>query len=83
VVDLREALLIWSEFRKVDGSVRLYSRNAIDWTARLPAIAAAARRIKAKKAFTISRSTARRLYWGPTVWRYSTSCAGGKLPRLR
>ncbi len=32
--------------------MRLYSRNAIDWTARLPAIAAAARRIKAKS-FTI------------------------------
>jgi ATP-dependent DNA ligase len=32
--------------------VRLYSRNAIDWTARLPAIAAAARRIKARS-FTI------------------------------
>jgi hypothetical protein len=33
-------------------SVRLFSRNAIDWTARLSAIAAAARRIKAKS-FTI------------------------------
>jgi ATP dependent DNA ligase domain len=32
--------------------VRLYSRNAIDWTARLPAIATAARRIKAES-FTI------------------------------
>jgi bifunctional non-homologous end joining protein LigD len=32
--------------------VRLYSRNAYDWTARLPAIAAAADRIKAKS-FTI------------------------------
>jgi bifunctional non-homologous end joining protein LigD len=32
--------------------VRLYSRNAIDWTARLPAIAETARRIKAKS-FTI------------------------------
>jgi bifunctional non-homologous end joining protein LigD len=28
--------------------VRLYTRNAYDWTARLPAIAAAAQRIKAK-----------------------------------
>jgi ATP-dependent DNA ligase len=36
-----------------DGStVRLYSRNAYDWTARLPAIATAAERIKAKS-FTI------------------------------
>src|SRR5258705_3705102 len=32
--------------------VRLYTRNAYDWTARLPAIAAAAGRIKAKS-FTI------------------------------
>jgi bifunctional non-homologous end joining protein LigD len=32
--------------------VRLYTRNAEDWTARLPAIAAAAQRIKAKS-FTI------------------------------
>jgi bifunctional non-homologous end joining protein LigD len=32
--------------------VRLYSRNVIDWTARLPAIAVAARRIKANS-FTI------------------------------
>jgi bifunctional non-homologous end joining protein LigD len=32
--------------------MRLYSRNAIDWTARLSAIALAARRIKAKS-FTI------------------------------
>ena len=32
--------------------MRLYSRNANDWTARLPAIAAAAERIKAKS-FTI------------------------------
>jgi len=33
-------------------TVRLYTRNAYDWTARLPAIAAAAGRIKAKS-FTI------------------------------
>ena len=32
--------------------VRIYSRNANDWTARLPAIAATAGRIKAKS-FTI------------------------------
>jgi bifunctional non-homologous end joining protein LigD len=32
--------------------LRLYSRNAIDWTAKLPAIATAARRIKANS-FTI------------------------------
>ena len=36
-----------------DGAVvRLYSRNANDWTARLPAIAAAAERIRAKS-FTL------------------------------
>jgi bifunctional non-homologous end joining protein LigD len=33
-------------------TVRLYSRNAYDWTARLSAIATAAQRIKAKR-FTI------------------------------
>src|SRR5258708_26450423 len=33
-------------------TVRLYTRNAYDWTVRLPAIAAAAERIKAKS-FTI------------------------------
>jgi bifunctional non-homologous end joining protein LigD len=38
--------------RRDGPTVRLYSRNAYDWTARLPAIAAAAERIKAKS-FTI------------------------------
>ena len=38
--------------RRGGPTVRLYSRNANDWTARLSAIAAAARRIKAKS-FTI------------------------------
>jgi ATP-dependent DNA ligase len=38
--------------RRDGPTVRLYSRNAYDWTARLPAIAAAAQRIKAKS-FTI------------------------------
>jgi bifunctional non-homologous end joining protein LigD len=38
--------------RRDGPSVRLYSRNAIDWTARLPAIATAARQIKARS-FTI------------------------------
>jgi bifunctional non-homologous end joining protein LigD len=32
--------------RRDGPSVRLFSRNAIDWTARLPAIAAAARRMQ-------------------------------------
>jgi bifunctional non-homologous end joining protein LigD len=38
--------------RRDDAAVRLYTRNANDWTARLPAVAAAAERIKAKS-FTI------------------------------
>jgi bifunctional non-homologous end joining protein LigD len=38
--------------RRDGPAVRLYSRNACDWTARLSAIAAAAERIKAKS-FTI------------------------------
>jgi ATP-dependent DNA ligase len=38
--------------RREGPTVRLYSRNANDWTARLSAIATAARRIKAKS-FTI------------------------------
>jgi bifunctional non-homologous end joining protein LigD len=38
--------------RRDGPAVRLYTRNAFDWTARLPAIAAAAERIKAKS-FTI------------------------------
>src|SRR5215469_13979744 len=38
--------------RRDGPTVRLYTRNAYDWTARLPAIAAAAERIEAKS-FTI------------------------------
>src|SRR5262249_3426726 len=38
--------------RRDGPTVRLYSRNGIDWTARLPAIAATAERIKVKS-FTI------------------------------
>jgi ATP dependent DNA ligase domain len=38
--------------RRDGPTVRFYTRNACDWTARLPAIAAAAARIKAKS-FTI------------------------------
>src|SRR5215467_13469022 len=40
--------------RRDGPTVRLYTRNAYDWTARLPAIAAAAERIKAES-FTIDR----------------------------
>ena len=53
--------------------MRLYTRNAYDWTAKLPAIAAAAARIKAKS-FTID---GRRLFWGLTACRGSRSCADG------
>jgi len=38
--------------RRDGPTVRLYTRNAYDWTARLPPIAAATQRIKAKS-FTI------------------------------
>jgi bifunctional non-homologous end joining protein LigD len=38
--------------RRDGPTVRLYTRNAFDWTAKLPAIAAAAERIRAKS-FTI------------------------------
>jgi bifunctional non-homologous end joining protein LigD len=38
--------------RRDSATVRLYSRNAIDWTVRLPGIVAASQRIKAKS-FTI------------------------------
>jgi hypothetical protein len=55
--------------------VRLYGRNTHDLTARLSAIASAARRIKAKS-FTIDGEA----YQGLTVCRYSTSCADGRLP---
>ena len=43
--------------RRDGATVRLYTRNAYDWTVRLPAIAAAAGRIKAKS-FTIEVSDA-------------------------
>jgi bifunctional non-homologous end joining protein LigD len=59
--------------RRDGPTVRLYTRNAYDWTAKLPAIAAAAARIKAKS-FTID---GRRLFWGLTACRGSRSCADG------
>src|SRR5258707_6121641 len=43
--------------RRDGPTVRLYTRNAYDWTVRLPAIAAAAARINAKS-FTIDREAA-------------------------
>jgi ATP-dependent DNA ligase len=45
-------------------TVRLYSRNAYDWTARLSAIAAAAERIKAKS-FTVPLSRGASAQSGP------------------
>ena len=44
--------------RRDGPTVRLYTRNAYDWTVRLPAIAAAAARIKAKS-FTIDGEAVR------------------------
>jgi ATP-dependent DNA ligase len=58
--------------------VRLYSRNANDWTARLPAILTAAERIKAKS-FTIDGEA---VVLGPTACRDSTTYGGGRL-RIR
>jgi ATP-dependent DNA ligase len=51
--------------------VRLYSRNAYDWTVRLSAITAAAELVKAKS-FTIDGEA---VVLGLTACRYSTSCA--------
>jgi hypothetical protein len=56
-------------------AVRLYSRNASDWTARSPAIAAAAERIGAKS----FRWTAKLLSSGPTACHVSMSCVGDPL----
>src|SRR5260370_39446822 len=46
-------------------TVRLYTRNAYDWTVRLPAIAAAAGRIKAKS-FTIDGEAGGLVACGPS-----------------
>src|SRR6266404_7274649 len=67
----------WAHETKHDGyrlivrrdgpTVRLYTRNAYDWTVRLPAIAAAAGRIKAKS-FTIDGEA---VVPGPDgLWRF-------------
>src|SRR5215831_10626298 len=60
--------------RRNGPTVRLYTRNAYDWTARLPAIAAAAAQIEAKS-FTIDGEA---VVLGPPG---STSCAAGP-PRI-
>jgi bifunctional non-homologous end joining protein LigD len=46
----------WPIVRRDGPTVRLYSGNVYDWTVRLPAIAAAAARIRAKS-FTIDGET--------------------------
>jgi hypothetical protein len=55
--------------RRDGPSVRLYSRNAYDWTVRLATIAGAAEQIKPRA----SRSTARRLCSGLTAYHCSRS----------
>jgi ATP-dependent DNA ligase len=62
--------------RRDGPSVRLYSRNAYDWTARLAAIAAAAGEIRAKS-FTIDGEA---VVLGLTACHDSTSCAAGRPP---
>ncbi len=56
-------------------TVRLFSRNAYDWTARLSAIATAARRIKPRAL----RLTARQLCSGLTACHGSRSCPVGRV----
>jgi hypothetical protein len=63
-----------------DGTaIRLYTRDAFDLTARLPAIAAAAERIRPRA----SRSTARRWCSALTACHDSTNCADGRLRKPR
>jgi ATP-dependent DNA ligase len=54
--------------------VRLYSRNANEWTVRLPAIAAATERIGAKS-FTIDGEA---VVLGPTAYHDSTTFVVGR-----
>jgi bifunctional non-homologous end joining protein LigD len=67
--------------RREGGAVRLYSRNAYDWTVRLASIAAAAELITAKS-FTIDGEA---VVLGPMVCHGSRSCAAERQlePRLR
>jgi ATP-dependent DNA ligase len=60
--------------RRDGPTVRLYTRSAYDWTVRLPAIAAAAQRIKAKS-FTIDGEA---VVLGLTACHASTSCFDGR-----
>jgi bifunctional non-homologous end joining protein LigD len=62
--------------RRDGPTVRLYTRNAYDWTARLPATAAVAGWIKAKS-FTIDGEA---VVLGPTACPNSMNCAD-RLPR--
>ena len=61
--------------RRDGPTVRLYTRNAYDWTVRLPAIAAAAQRIKAKS-FTIDGEA---VVLGLTACHASMSCVDSRL----
>jgi len=63
--------------RRDGPTVRLYSRNAYDWTARLSATATAAQRIKARS-FTIDGEA---VVLGQTACRGSRSCVVGR-PRV-
>jgi hypothetical protein len=61
--------------RRDGPSVRLYSRNAYDWTVQLSAVATAAQRIKPRA----SQSTARQLCSGLTACHGLKKCAAGRL----
>src|SRR5215470_6414256 len=69
--------------RRDGPTVRLYSRNAFDWTARLTAIAAAAERIKAKS-FTIDGDA---VVLGPdgfaSVDKGRDPCVGGRAAKQK
>jgi ATP-dependent DNA ligase len=61
----------------VHQTVRFYTRNAYDWTVRLPAIAAAAERVKAKS-FTIDGEA---VVLGPDGWPVRRAPSSGR-PRI-
>jgi bifunctional non-homologous end joining protein LigD len=60
--------------RRERPAVRLYNRNAYDWTARLSVIATAARRINAKS-FTIDGEA---VVLGPDGWRSGRTQGAGR-----
>jgi bifunctional non-homologous end joining protein LigD len=63
--------------RRHGATVRLWTRRAVDYTDRFPAIAAAAGRLTANS-FTIDGEAT--VIGARTVWRSSTSSAGGRAP---